>query len=579
VKREIFLSECGVDDERVMRRGGGIRPIRRYIVSNFLEGGPNRENILTALVRLGVIFLIALAAWAMTASAVGGEAARHVVVMVWDGMRPDFVSEARTPVLYELARRGVEFEDHHPSYLSLTEGNGTVMCTGVYPERAGLIADTEYRPEINVMAAVQTGELDVVRKGDTISRGHYVGAPTMVEMLRQAGKKTVVAGSKGVVLLADRNATPDDKTGVDLFAGQTLPTNVIKTITGLERAFPDVDTERPSRDDWTTEAVINPLWHNGVPDFTFLWLDEPDQAQLQTGPGSQNSLVAIRRADDNLGRVLRALADKRVLDTTDVLVVSDHGFSTILAMVDLAESLQHTGLNAWRGFSKKPAPGDVMVVSNGGSVLIYVIGHDPQVVKKVVGFLQGWKCSGVIFTKKPMPGTFTLAQVHEDAPNSPDVVVSLRWSAERNDAGTPGMVYSDLSQYGAGQGMHASLSKFDMHNMLIAAGPDFRSGIIDHLPTGNMDIAPTVLWLLGVKAPKGMNGRVLTEALTIDGPKIKSYEPGRMEADAPAGKVTWHQYLNFTQVNGVDYFDEGNGLQMSNAEAEGRYFQAIAGTR
>jgi arylsulfatase A-like enzyme len=562
-----------------MHRGWYVPVAGRYIVSIFLEHTGNCESFLTALVRLGTIIFLALAAWAMTASAVGAETARHVVVMVWDGMRPDFVSETRTPVLYQLARRGVEFEDHHPSYLSLTEGNGTVMTTGVYPDRTGVLADTEYRPDINLMEAVHTEELDVVRKGDGVSRGRYVGAPTMVEVLRNAGKKTIVAGSKGVVLLADRNEHTGGRTGVDLFAGRTLPTNVINIITPLERAFPDLNTERPSRDDWTTSAVINPLWRDSVPDLTFLWLGEPDQAQLETGPGSQNSLVAIRRADENLGRVLRALDAQGVRDTTDVLVVSDHGFSTILAMVDLAESLQHAGLNAWRGFSKKPVAGDVMVVSNGGSVLIYVIGHDAQVVKRVVGFLQGWKCSGVIFTKKPMPGTFTLAQVHEDAPNSPDVVVSLRWSADKNDAGTPGMVFSDISQYGAGQGMHSSLSRFDMHNMLIAAGPDFRSGIIDHLPTGNMDIAPTVLWLLGVKAPKGMNGRVLTEALTVDGPKIKAYEPGRLEANAPAGGGVWHQYLNYTQVNGVDYFDEGNGSQTAKGESDSRYLQSVAGAR
>ena len=32
---------------------------------------------------------------------------RHVVVIVWDGMRPDFVSEQNTPALWKLARSGV----------------------------------------------------------------------------------------------------------------------------------------------------------------------------------------------------------------------------------------------------------------------------------------------------------------------------------------------------------------------------------------------------------------------------------------------------------------------------------------
>ena len=233
-------------------------------------------------------------------------------------------------------------------------------------------------------------------------------------------------------------------------------------------------------------------------------------------------------------------------------------------MVDLADSMQRAGQNARRKFESMPVPGDVMVVGNGASVLIYVIGHDATVVKKVVDFLQGWRCSGVIFTKSAMPGTFTLAQVHEDSPGAPDVVVSLRWTAERNDGGTPGMVFSDLSEYGAGQGTHASLSRFDMHNLLIAAGPDFRSGAIDHLPTGNMDIAPTVLRLLGVKVPKSMDGRILTEALTLPGSNIKSYEPRQLEAVAPRLGGLWHQYLFFSEVYGVDYFDEGNGSQVCN---------------
>jgi arylsulfatase A-like enzyme len=33
-----------------------------------------------------------------------------------------------------------------------------------------------------------------------------------------------------------------------------------------------------------------------------------------------------------------------------------------------------------------------------------------------------------------------------------------------------------------------------MHNTCIAAGPGFRRGATDDLPTGNVDIAPTVLF-------------------------------------------------------------------------------------
>jgi arylsulfatase A-like enzyme len=492
---------------------------------------------------------------ALVAPAAQPGKARHVLIVVWDGMRPDFVNEKDTPTLYGLGSNGVVFEDQHPAYVSLTEANGASIFTGAYPGHTGILGDTEYRPDINPLGAVHMEEMATQRAGDKAAHGRYVGMPTLPEILRHEKQKSVVAGAKGIALLADRMVGPD------LFAGQTLPEGLLPDLIQKHGEFPELVAEQPTREDWTTSSLIDPLWHNGVPPLTILWLNEPDLGQHRTGVGSEHSLAMIRNADANLARVLQALDDRGARSSTDVLVVSDHGFSTISAVVDVADSLQSAGVDAHREFLAAPKNGDVMVVGNGGSVFVYVIGHSDAIVKKVAGFFQGWNRTGVIFTRQPLAGTFALATVHDDAPTAPDVLVSLRWTAERNDVGAPGMLFSDVSTYGAGQGMHCSLSRYDMHNTLIAAGPDFRGGIVDHLPTGNIDLAPTVLWVLGVKPPKPMDGRVLTEALTIPGPKIKSYEPGHDEATAPIANGTWHQYLNSTRVNGVDYFDEGNGYQ------------------
>ena len=111
--------------------------------------------------------------------------------------------------------------------------------------------------------------------------------------------------------------------------------------------------------------------------------------------------------------------------------------------------------------------------------------------------------------------------------------------------------------------MHGSLSPFDMHNVCIAAGPDFRKGFQDDLPTGNMDIAPTILWLLGVKPPRQPSGRVLTEALTQSSEAKPVCKVHRLEASCRGDGFTWHQYLKYSQVRGGLYFDEGNGEQTS----------------
>jgi hypothetical protein len=223
----------------------------------------------------------------------------------------------------------------------------------------------------------------------------------------------------------------------------------------------------------------------------------------------------------------------------------------------LVGDLNKAGIEAVREFKTKPAKGDVLVVSNGGSTMVYVIGHEEKLIEKVVNFLQSWKYAGVIFTKKAMPGTFAQSLAKVDSVGSPDVLVSMRWTAEENKNGTPGLVPVDVSGFGPGQGIHVSLSPYDMHNTLVAAGPDFRCGIQSVLPSGNVDIAPTVLWLLGMKQPKEMDGRVLSEALTVNGPKLESYEPKRIEAE----NSNWHQYLNYSEVNNVIYLDEGNGRQ------------------
>jgi hypothetical protein len=151
-----------------------------------------------------------------------------------------------------------------------------------------------------------------------------------------------------------------------------------------------------------------------------------------------------------------------------------------------------------------------------------------------------------------------LHEARIDTPMAPDVVVALRWSAAKSRTGAPGLVMSDNAR-APGEGMHVSLSRFDLHNTLIAAGPDFRAGIVDPLPSGNVDLAPTILWILGVAAPDQLDGRVLSEALTFEGPALSAFEPTRLTADCAHDKFFWHQYLNVMQVNGVVYLDEGNG--------------------
>ena len=483
---------------------------------------------------------------------------RHVVVVVWDGMRPDFVSEETTPTLWKLAHEGVSFRNHHPVYPSATMVNGTAMVTGVYPGKSGVIANYVYRPDIEAHVAIAVESPVVVKKGDQLSNGKYISVPTIAELVQRAGGRTAVASAKTVGLLLDRRVgIGPAKNCTTLFAGSALPDGVLARIAAALGPFPSA---RLQRDRWTTKAVTDFVWKDGVPAFTVLWLGEPDLTQHETAPGAPSALAAIKASDENLAAVLSGLDQQGVRKTTDVFVVSDHGFSTIRRSIDLRKTLTDAGFVAKTEFDGQPKPGDIMLVGNGGSVLFYVVGHDAMVTRRLVEFLQQSDFAGVIFTKQGLSGTFHLNDAKIDNPHAPDVVMAFRWNDSKNQFGTPGMIDADW-QRAAGEGTHATLSRFDMHNTLVAAGPDFRRGQTDDLPTGNVDLAPTILHILGFNASKEMDGRILSEALV----STDRVQPGRktetktMESgkDFPAG--TWRQSLQISRVGSTIYLDEGNG--------------------
>jgi predicted AlkP superfamily pyrophosphatase or phosphodiesterase len=501
-------------------------------------------------------FLAILAAVAHLSSIAGAASLRqdrHVVIVVWDGMRPDFVSEQNTPALWKLAQSGVTFRNHHSVYPSATIVNGTAINTGVYPDHSGVLANHDYLPAIDVRKSIDVENAAVVRKGDELSEGKYLRVPTIAELIREGGGETAIATAKTVGLLFDRKR--ERRSGQTIFAGESLPHDAIDSIVKALGPFPP--SNRPAdRDSWTAKALANLLWEKRVPIFSVLWLSEPDDTEHKTAPGDPAAITAIKSSDENLARVLEALDKHNARSTTDVFVVSDHGFSTIARSIEVPKILRDAGFDAVTEFTNEPKTGQLMIVGNGGTVLFYVIGHDAAITRRLVEFLQQTDFAGVIFTREAMDGTFTFDKAKIDSEHSPDVEMAFRWNENKNQFGVAGMMDGDW-QRAAGKGTHATLSKFDMHNVLIAAGPDFRHGATDEFPSGNVDLAPTICAILGIKSSLAMDGRVLTEAMSeanAASPKVEN-----LEATKKFSAGAWRQHLQISRVGSTTYVDEGNG--------------------
>jgi len=185
-----------------------------------------------------------------------------------------------------------------------------------------------------------------------------------------------------------------------------------------------------------------------------------------------------------------------------------------------------------------------VVVANGGSDYLYQPDHDPERIRKAVRFLQSHEEYGAIFVDErygDIPGTLPLSRVRlENAEGrNPDIVVGYSFDEHAVIRGMPGIEFEGTSGH-ANRGMHGSFSPIDVHNTLIAAGPDFASGFTDTLPSGNVDVAPTVAHIFGLALPHA-DGRPLLEALQgrthVDAAKY-SVQPRTITPVAPASGLS-----------------------------------------
>ena len=309
-----------------------------------------------------------------------------VIVFVWDGLRPDSVSAENTPNLARLRDHdGVNFVDHHSVYPTFTMMNAAALATGAYPGRHGFFGNTEYQPgpsgrnadgkATDFAQPVFTEDHGVLQALDAFYRGQggrgVFAVETLFEVAHRAGLRTAAIGKIGPAFLQDLH--PDAALGVMLdenvavpfeFArglqesGFALPANTLRYPYGdgravtlapsngdpsaprAERLFKleDGATPDPRASAGTAHAAANGYLMTAYleyvlprrdPDLSVVWLRNPDSTEHQFGPGSPNYLDALRDQDALLGKLLSKLTDLGLQASTDLLVVSDHGHSTV----------------------------------------------------------------------------------------------------------------------------------------------------------------------------------------------------------------------------------------------------------
>ena len=472
----------------------------------------------------------------------------HVLIAAFDGLQPAQVRPGLMPNLARFASEGVFFENHHPVFPSVTRINAASMVTGVYSGKHGLAANTmvarDYDPTI-AFSALEPTLADVARK-----TGRALFAPTLADILAGHGMEytAIGVGTSGNAYV--HNPRADESGGATIHTDFTLPYSLFDRLESRFGAWPDEAMPNTPRLDHAVRILTEHVLPERQPAAALIWSSEPDKAQHATGVGSEMSDRAVREADARFGGILEWLEANGRADT-DVLVISDHGYSTIQETVDIEWYTRDAGFS----------PQDVIVAPNGGSVLFYCQSED--VTQRLAAWLTERPWCGALLASEAageIEGALPLSLAGGDGPRAPELAMSFGWDSRPNDAGYKGYAYSSGGR--PGQGQHGSMSRHEMNNVLLARGPSFRQRARIQSPTGNVDLAPTVLRLLEIPAPDHMEGRALVEALAEGVDSVEwSSTTYRAERRNPSG--TYCQTVRTSSVGDTTYLDEGSGWLMS----------------
>ncbi len=462
--------------------------------------------------------------------------------------------------------------------------------------------------------------------------GNYLDEDTILKAARDEGLETASIGKLGPALIFDstqrdgqHTVVLDDQTGskdgvplADWVKQGFAAINLAPVAPG--RGQPNGDFKTPGtlkanvvQQDWfvaaTTKVVLPKLKADGKGFVLVYWSRDPDGTQHNQGdslgrvtPGinGPTSMAAIRNADDNLASLRKALDDLGLAATTDIIVTSDHGFSTItkasatspaakqsykdtrpgelppgFLALDLAKALdlplhdpdagerqigpgEHTS-RANGLIGQDPRKPDIVVAANGGSDLVYLPAKDPALARRVVEILLRQDYVSGLFVDTalgPIPGTLPLKTINlEGSAVTPMPAIAVNFTSGSTGCADATLCGTEIADtvLQTGQGMHGSFSRADTRNFMAAIGPSFKTAFVDDAPASNADLGKTIAALFALKtSDKGsLVGRVLSEA--FPGGSIPASER-KTQRSAP-GIDGLQTILDYQLVGTTAYFD------------------------
>lgn len=437
---------------------------------------------------------------------------RRVLIVCFDGLRPDMVTPALMPNLTAFAERGVRFTHSRATFPTETRVNQAALVTGCYPTRHGIVGNKFLDAVASPGKLFNTGDETQLAEGDYRLGGKLVDVPVLAEILADHGAQLAVisSGTPGGTRMLHHKAEQLGGFRLALHRPDaSVPRERIDDVLGRIGAIPKHEIPSLTWISYATDVYLRYVEPVLAPEVTILWYCEPDNSYHFRGLGSPPNLEALRHADMEFGRIVKWRDASAIGEELHIITMSDHGQLTVAGEpVGIAEGLQKAGFTV--GATVTDGSDVALALASAGG--LYVRESDPDLIERIVKWLQTQAWCGPLFTRVGLPGTLAHAHVGIDHRRAPDIGIVLRNDDVVNDHGIPGRCRHDSTHYPIGGGLHGGLHRFELHNWLAASGDAFRARHRSTVPAGLIDVLPTILTVLGLPVLSQVQGRVLGEA-------------------------------------------------------------------
>jgi len=218
----------------------------------------------------------------------------YVILVSLDAFRWDYDSIHGTPVLDDIARKGVSAGRLIPSFPTKTFPNHYTIATGLYPDHHGLVNNSFYAPDLDLVYRI--GDRAMVSNG-----AFYGGEPLWVTATKQGMK-----------------------TASFYWVGSEAPVQGIQP--DYWKAY---DEEVPFGDRVDTVLKWLSLPVNRRPHLVTLYFEEPDAVSHSYGPLSPETGAMVRSLDSLMGVLRTGISKLPHSGKINLIVLSDHGMTEV----------------------------------------------------------------------------------------------------------------------------------------------------------------------------------------------------------------------------------------------------------